>query len=869
MVVLILVTVVNLIMIPSCKIDIIKDYSSNIVFDNPDNKVLYVNDEISENIYSFNYQLTTYGTTKTVQYYYKAIDNTLISSRKVITIIICKENCECSNESNLCEKCISGYYKIEETNECTDTCPEEYYFIAESNKCLKYKCDDYTETFREINNEYKIDLNNIFMHSNQYALDKYVISENANEKIIYLSNYDLKKIIFNPNEYGKIYKFKYHTENSKNEITTYPGEITLIVCEENCECSNENNLCEECKDEYSQIIDENNKLNCVSECPNEYKYYSENPKRCHKDCNKDNKLIYKNSICVDECPEEYSPLKGRCIITPLTNDPIDNNVNVNLTKEYINATIDEDILDYYVVDNNIKGKDFDFVVYDTDNIPNERDDLSSINLTQCIDTLKEKEKEKINENDKLIIAKIDIKNENSNSKQVEYYIYDKEGNKLNMEYCKDINTEISIPIDFSNINLSEEQIYLLENNINIFNKDSIFFTDECQPFVLKKRDVIMKDRLNKYLKQESFCEENCIFKDFNYENKKAICSCSTKSNFDVKATSFIPNFNLTIIKKYPNLNFFVIKCYKQTFFVKKGWYKNIGFYFSVIIIISISILFIKLILSDYVKLYSALNIGFQIEQTKPNPPKLRKKGVVYYNHKDIYVNLFFQEKKGRTRVNYASFKEHSYFHKALNFNNFLCEIIKEKNILARIIPFNSQYELLSINLIIFILFTSIIFSINAMFYTTFQISKLFYHISYKFIVINSLICVVICYFFDKYIYLSLKSYYKLEIILRESIDQQDFWRLSKKYISSLKRNNCLFFIFQLIITFFNLVYLSCFCWVFKGTQIILFINGLISLLLYLLFNLIICLILGYIKYKSIKNGHERMYNVSNYLLKVF
>ena len=155
-----------------------------------------------------------------------------------------------------------------------------------------------------------------------------------------------------------------------------------------------------------------------------------------------------------------------------------------------------------------------------------------------------------------------------------------------MEYCKDINTEISIPIDFSKLNLSKEQIYLLENNINIFNKDSIFFTDECQPFVLKKRDVTMKDRVNKFLKQESFCEENCIFKDFNYEKKKAICSCLTKSNFDVKATSFIPNYNSTIIKNYPNLNFFVIKCYKQTFFVKKGWYKNIGFYFSIIIIIS-------------------------------------------------------------------------------------------------------------------------------------------------------------------------------------------------------------------------------------------------------------------------------------------
>ena len=78
------------------------------------------------------------------------------------------------------------------------------------------------------------------MRSNQFELDKYVISENANEKIISLSNYDLKKIIFNPNEYGKIYKFKYHMENSKNEITVYQGEITLIVCEENCEMSNEN-----------------------------------------------------------------------------------------------------------------------------------------------------------------------------------------------------------------------------------------------------------------------------------------------------------------------------------------------------------------------------------------------------------------------------------------------------------------------------------------------------------------------------------------------------------------------------------------------------------------------------------------------------
>ena len=56
-------------------------------------------------------------------------------------------------------------------------------------------------------------------------------------------------------------------------------------------------------------------------------------------------------------------------------------------------------------------------------------------------------------------------------------IYDKEGNKLNMKYCKDINTETSIPIDFSNINLSEEKIYLLQNNINIFNKDSTFLAN--------------------------------------------------------------------------------------------------------------------------------------------------------------------------------------------------------------------------------------------------------------------------------------------------------------------------------------------------------------------------------------------------------
>ena len=87
----------------------------------------------------------------------------------------------------------------------------------------------------------------------------------------------------------------------------------------------------------------------------------------------------------------------------------------------------------------------------------------------------------------------------------------------------------------------------------------------------------------------SLCEDNCEFKDYDYDNRNAICECGVKTfisfidEIKVDKNNLMKNFKE--VKKFINIK--IVKCYKMVF-EKENLIKNYGFFILMsILIISI------------------------------------------------------------------------------------------------------------------------------------------------------------------------------------------------------------------------------------------------------------------------------------------
>ena len=131
-----------------------------------------------------------------------------------------------------------------------------------------------------------------------------------------------------------------------------------------------------------------------------------------------------------------------------------------------------------------------------------------------------------------------------------------------------MNLEIDIPIEID------------RKDIDRYNSSSNYYKDICYTYTTENgTDIIINDRIEEYFNNDmNACEENCDFIDYDYENKKAKCSCKIKyyikkySEININKTLLYERF--TKVKNYINLN--VMKCYKKLF-CKEGILYNIDF----------------------------------------------------------------------------------------------------------------------------------------------------------------------------------------------------------------------------------------------------------------------------------------------------
>ena len=226
----------------------------------------------------------------------------------------------------------------------------------------------------------------------------------------------------------------------------------------------------------------------------------------------------------------------------------------------------------------------------------------------------------ISNSSSLLILKMDIYEKRFLIPIIEYEVFDKETKKkLDLNICKDLQIEISIPANID------------EKNLFKYNPNSDDYNDICFPYTTKnKTDITIKDKRNEYKNNNlSLCESNCNYIDYNSTTKNVLCKCNIKMKFpliseiEINKDKLLNNFK--DVKNTNNIN--VVKCY-YTLFKKEGIIKNIGNYFICIIIIISIILSIYFAAKGYNtfknRIEKILNQNKK-EKIKNNPPKIKFK----------------------------------------------------------------------------------------------------------------------------------------------------------------------------------------------------------------------------------------------------
>jgi hypothetical protein len=332
------------------------------------------------------------------------------------------------------------------------------------------------------------------------------------------------------------------------------------------------------------------KICSTSDCSDNWKEKYDSEERYKR------KYVYEDE-CYEKCPQwtyENNFLCEECHILEFFKKICEINKDndeerKNLTKFLINEIMGVDFnfsISYILNDTKELILNNDYEVYQITTLSyqlnNQNSNLTSINLGKCESRLKEEYG--FDENEELIIFKIEYSIEGYYIPIIEYEIFSPNGTiKLNLDICSDLSINYYIPV-----NIDEKELFK-------YNSSSEYYHDRCYPYTTKEgTDITIFDRRNEYNNNMSLCEANCEYNGYNLTTKKVECECKIKTKFEYISDVFdkaILFNNFINIKKITN--FEVILCYKLLF-CKEGLLYNIGSYILLTIILQsiiISILF--------------------------------------------------------------------------------------------------------------------------------------------------------------------------------------------------------------------------------------------------------------------------------------
>ena len=423
----------------------------------------------------------------------------------------------------------------------------------------------------------------------------------------------------------------------------YYDEInqTYQKCDESCLTCNgppleDDTNCIECNSEAGYISSLNDQSNCIKqcnfnesyfyikninsipyyhcteslECPEDFPLLIESKNQCVNTCEDNNYYIY-NNICIPECSNNMlvDKYNKKCYDYP---EKL-NNITSDISKLILSLPTNKEL---YFNNNQLL-----IMVFNS----SDKSDNLVINLEECINILNSVYYQY--DLKEFLLVKIKVF-KNSKEYKIDYLLFSKFGELLNLTLCNELN----IKIEYTISNVTEENLKLAqklkeENNIDLFDKNDNFFHDLCINFTSKNgTDVLLKDRRRDYYINISLCEKNCSYLMVNYNNKTMVCACSIKTNIkdEIEIEEEEEFDGNDINDEITSSNYEVIICYNVVF-TRKVFKINLGNYIFIILGIIHYLLVIYYLLNGKKNIISNIIKNKKIHRNKNcNPPVKRK-----------------------------------------------------------------------------------------------------------------------------------------------------------------------------------------------------------------------------------------------------
>ena len=741
---------------------------------------------------------------------------------------------------------------------------------------ITQSCELYYKMFYNCINLEFINLENFILLENidpEYYMDIFL---NTSEYLVYCINMD--------SQYSNVLKNLLNSKKcsihdcSSNWRTKKKKRITnLDICIENCS--------------DLHLFEYNN--DCYFECPNEtipsndYPYLCINASEIYLE---NSSILQIEEINLDEINKINSLYENS--YTKIYQAYIENlifQIQNNKINNILSNIIFQNNSDY-VIQNN------DMIIQITsinNQKNNEFNNISKIIIDpKCEKILQIKYN--IKKDDNIIILKYDYFIKGLNIPLIGYELFHpitKE--KLDLDYCKDINIEINIPIS-----INEGDLYKYNPNSNFYQDICISYNNE------NKVDMTINERkmeFNKY--NMSLCPKNCTLDHYNNLTKRVSCQCEVQTKpsalllEDIFDTNKILN-NFKDTKNVFNIN--IIKCFKEVI-SKEGLKTNIGSYILLLIIFFSIILCILFYSKGYIILFNKIedisnknilsnnsdtkdnNIITYIDKKDNSKKKSRKKKInnliisnaegskIKINSKNLVNNYKTTKKFGKKKpttskttniVNYMDCEINSFsYEEALkkdkrNFLQLYISLIKTKHLFFFAFFPVKDYNSIYIKISWFLYYFSLCCFVNALFFTDETMHKIFEDegiFNFIYLLPQMLYSTIISSIFISFMkYLALPENTIIEMKNMEiTADNMNKIKNMKKCI---KIRCAFFFIIDFIFSIFFWYYLACFCAIYKNTQIYLLKDILTSFSLSMIYPFIIYLIPSTLRFTILKRA---------------
>ena len=668
-----------------------------------------------------------------------------------------------------------------------------------------------------------------------------------------------------------------------------------------------------------------NNRNCIKKCSLDETYKYEFKEFCFEECpegthsSKDNLYLCENNIyeCVESYPYLYiedNKCEEDCNCIDFFEDICTiNNVNEESENEIISNIINgisEGLIDK-LLEKVINKPQKDIIkivnntLYQITSSFNQNNksynNISSIKLGQCENILKEKYN--LFPNETLIIFKTEHIEEGLLIPLIYYEIFNpitKE--KLNLDYCRNenINIDILIPVSINDIILFK------------YDPKNEYYNDICYNCKINNNsiDLTLYDRQFEFnINNLSLCTKNCNFNGYDSLNKIVICNCKIQDR--IKLSSEIKSKDLLF--KFDNkpkiTNLELLKCY-NLLLSKEGLIKNIGNY----IVLLVLLLYIGSAIFFYKKGYDLLLIQIndllkdqnQILENESNnnlngknyEPKIREnstnlsslskvknqeknnltnnmKKLDLIGNKNILNTKDFEEKKetiNMVNINYIDYEINTIpYQEAIEkdkrtFFQYYISLIKLNHILIFTFNPSKDYNSFIIKICLFAFSLVSYIAINTLFFNDYMMHKIYKSngtLNFYYVLPQIIYSVIISSIIETIVKKLSLTQDNILSIKHEKNDK----KIKGKIISIIKcliiKYTC-FFILGILFLILFWYYISCFCAIYKKTQVYLIKNTLISYLISLIAPLFYYLIPGIFRIASLKKPGECLYKLSQF-----